>query len=1085
MASQQDSLPIPQPTTRFLMGNLGDIDPSNSAGSLWRLAEIYGPIFKLSLPGRTMIVCNHYETVVDLLDGDRFEKVIDTTLTELRALLKDGLFTAYPTEQSWGVAHRLLMPMFGPLGVKKMFGGMMDIASQMLLQWDRFGTRHDILCSDIFTRLTFDMIGLCAFGFRFNNFYSEEPHPFVGQMANVLTESGRRANRLGIENRLRIFSAAQNIENVKAMHDLCDEIVADRQAYPQPDSDDLLNHMLNDKDPETGETMSLENIRHNMVTFLVAGHETTSGTLGFLFYHLLKNPDTYMRAQQEVDEVLGDGPLTPKHLSKLVYIKYAMYEALRYMGPIAIFSKHALKRTKIAGKYDVAPEDEILCNLFPFHHDPKVWGDDADTFRPGRFMNGGYEKLPRNAFKAFGDGERACIGRAFAEQEMVLVVALILQNFQVEMSNPSYELNIQVALTFKPGDFSIKVRRRPGRDLGNLGGALSASIQVQHKEAGQGAVSSAANQLLKPITVLYGSQAGTCKAYAEELESEAPRFGFKASVGTLDSATEYVPKDQPVIIIVPSYEGKPADNAKKFVTWLEAHVSSNLFEGVEYAVFGVGNSDWVDTFHRVPKLIDEHFEKMGAKRVTKTGFVDVRYDIMGPWEDWTEIMWADLRRSSGTTTEVASGELKAEISAPKFATHLGGQDLGYGIVKVNKDLGGIEVGLRKRHMEIELPLGSGYRSGDYLVILPSNHPNTVKRVLKRFDLSPDDAIAVTATNKAYLLTEHPISVFDLLTTRVELGTPASQRQIQALAEATPEDKRAMICELAQDETYKNEVLAKRYSVLDLLEDNPDTQLPFAAYLDMLKPLTPRQFSISSSPLANIAFTQTPDGKPAETLTASITYDVLDSPAWSGSDQFLGVASTYLARQDAGARIRCFTRSTNVNFHLPLDPTTPIVMIAAGTGIAPMRGFLQERATIKAARNAALGPAILYFGCRHYEKDFLYADELKKWEAEGVVDVRPCFSKVGPQGSAKKGKDTRRTYKYVHERMWDDRGELAGLFRERKAKIFVCGSASKLARSTAEVCKRIWREGGKGRGEVEARKWLEGMREERYVSDVFE
>lgn len=114
------------------------------------------------------------------------------------------------------------------------------------------------------------MIGLCAFGYRFNNFYSPEPHPFVTQMTDVLKESGKRANRLAIENKLRVFSAAQNVENVKAMHALCDEIIAERQKHPQPESNDLLNAMLNGKDPETGEKMTLENIRYNMVTFLVS-----------------------------------------------------------------------------------------------------------------------------------------------------------------------------------------------------------------------------------------------------------------------------------------------------------------------------------------------------------------------------------------------------------------------------------------------------------------------------------------------------------------------------------------------------------------------------------------------------------------------------------------------------------------------------------------------------------------------------------------------------------------------------------------------------------------------------------------------
>jgi cytochrome P450 / NADPH-cytochrome P450 reductase len=127
-------------------------------------------------------------------------------------------------------------------------------------------------------RLAFDVIGLCAFGFRFNNFYSDKAHPFVDQMSEVLTESGKRASRTGIENRLRVFAAAHNSENVRAMHKLCDEIIADRKAYPQPDIPDLLNPMLEGRDPETGEKMTEENIRYNMVTFLVSDRLQSTNT---------------------------------------------------------------------------------------------------------------------------------------------------------------------------------------------------------------------------------------------------------------------------------------------------------------------------------------------------------------------------------------------------------------------------------------------------------------------------------------------------------------------------------------------------------------------------------------------------------------------------------------------------------------------------------------------------------------------------------------------------------------------------------------------------------------------------------------
>jgi cytochrome P450/NADPH-cytochrome P450 reductase len=613
--------------------------------------------------------------------------------------------------------------------------------------------------------------------------------------------------------------------------------------------------------------------------------------------------------------------------------------------------------------------------------------------------------------------------------------------------------------------------------LGGIGGGATVAKGIDSDVPGKTEESHVPAGDAKPITILYGSNAGTCKSYAEDLETNASRFGFKANIASLDSATEHIPKDQPIVIIEPSYEGKPADNAKKFTAWLENNANSKLLEGVQYAVFGVGNSDWSHSYHRIPKLTDELFANMGAKRFTETGLVNVKGDIMGPWEKWSEQMWSDLRKSSGTTTQVLGGQLQADITPPKFATYLGGKDIGYGVVRVNKDLGGGEVGLNKKHMEIALPAGASYRSGDYMVILPLNSISNVRRVMKRFDLSPDDNIAITGTSKTFIATEAPTSIFDLLMTRVELGTPISQKQLQTLADATPENKRAKLLELASDETYKKEVIPKRYSILDILEDHPDCHLPFAVYLDSLKPLSPRQYSISSSPIANVEFIQTPEGSTSQRLTASLTYDIHDEAAWSGDNRrFHGVASTYLSRQEPGEKIRCFPRPTNINFHLPTDPTVPIIMVCAGSGLAPMRGFIQERATIKNARNAKVGPAILYFGCRHVEKDFIYSNELKQWEADGVVSVRGCFSKVAPEGQKAQR---------VPDRMWDDRKELAELFGQGGAKVFICGSASKLAKSTAEMCMKIYRDTFSDKTEEDALAWLEKVKEDRYVSDVFE
>ena len=241
---------------------------------------------------------------------------------------------------------------------------------------------------------------------------------------------------------------------------------------------------------------------------------------------------------------------------------------------------------------------------------------------------------------------------------------------------------------------------------------------------------------------------------------------------------------------------------------------------------------------------------------------------------------------------------------------------------------------------------------------------------------------------------------------------------------------------------------------------------------MLKPLAPRQYSISSSPLGS-----SKDINNKDKTTATISYDVYSAPALSGHGRhFHGVASTYLTTRTVGSRIHCCVRSTNINFHLPSDPKVPIIMIAAGTGLAPMRGFIQERAAIASARGAdALGPALFYFGCRDFEKDYIYKSELEAWEQQGAVVMRPAFSKRGPSGQE--------SYDYVPVRLWAERKEISELY-DQGAKIFLCGSAAKLAKSTTEVLVKVVAEKQVDWSQEECEKYVERVKEDRYVTDVF-
>jgi len=145
------------------------------------------------------------------------------------------------------------------------------------------------------------------------------------------------------------------------------------------------------------------------------------------------------------------------------------------------------------------------------------------------------------------------------------------------------------------------------------------------------------------------------------------------------------------------------------VTWLESSTDAELLKDRTFSVFGVGNSDWAQTFHRIPKLVDELMPKLGAKNIHQVGFADVKEDVMGPWEDWKQAL---VTKISGSNAEpMVAEELKVDIGKSDTAVKLAGEEISYGYVKKNDVIADMEVGPAKRHMEVELPEGTTYQTG--------------------------------------------------------------------------------------------------------------------------------------------------------------------------------------------------------------------------------------------------------------------------------------------------------------------------------------------------------------------------------------
>lgn len=201
-----------------------------------------------------------------------------------------------------------------------MFDEMHDIATQLAMKLARHGPQSSICVSDDFTRLALDTLALCAMDFRFNSYYREDLHPFIRAMGDFLTECGKRGKRPSFAPNFLYRAANDKFQDDMAiMRKTADQVVEARKESPSGRKD-LLAAMLNGVDPTTGDKLSDANITDQLITFLIAGHETTSGMLSFAFFHLLKNPANYQKVQQEVDRVMGRNKITVEHISKLPYI---------------------------------------------------------------------------------------------------------------------------------------------------------------------------------------------------------------------------------------------------------------------------------------------------------------------------------------------------------------------------------------------------------------------------------------------------------------------------------------------------------------------------------------------------------------------------------------------------------------------------------------------------------------------------------------------------------------------------------------------------------------------------------------------
>jgi len=1075
MPSKNRLSPIPHPPTKPVVGNMLSLDPNAPVQHLTRMAKELGPIFWLDMMGNPLVIAAGYELVHELSDEKRFGKVVRGALRRVRAIGGDALFTADTSEPNWSKAHNILLQPFGGRAMQSYHPSMVDIAEQLVKKWERLNADEEIDVVHDMTALTLDTIGLCGFDYRFNSFYRRDYHPYVEGLVRSL-ETIMMIRGLPLEN-LWMQKRRQHLAaDVAFMNTMVDEIVAERRrnAEATASKKDLLNAMMSGVDRATGEQLDDVNIRYQINTFLIAGHETTSGLLSYALYALLKHPDVLQKAYAEVDRVFGpdiDAKPTFQQVTQLSYITQILKEALRLWPPAPAYGIAPLQDETIGGKYKLKKNTFITILVTALHRDPEVWGPNPDLFDPENFSREAESKRPVDAWKPFGNGQRACIGRGFAMHEAALALGMILQRFRL-IDHQRYQLHLKETLTMKPEGFKIKVRPREDRDRAAfVGGPAARSVPAA--AATPAVVARLGHNT--PLLLLYGSNLGTAEELATRVADLAEVNGFATRLAPLDEVTGKLPEQGAVVIFCASYNGAPPDNAGKFVTWLRGELPSDAFAKVRYAVFGCGNSDWTATYQSIPRLIDERLAAHGATSVCARGEGDAKSDLDGQFESW----FAGLRAAAEKALGPASNFSRSVDDAPLYSI----EPVAPGVVNALAALGGAapmkvlanrelqtKAGANPserstRHIEVELPAGISYRVGDHLSVVPRNDPALVDAVARRFGFLPADQIRlrVAEGRRAQLPAGEPVSVGRLLSEFVELQQPATRKQIQVMADNTrcPVTKPKLLALAGDDaessERYRSEILAKRKSVYDLLDEFPACELPFHTYLEMLSLLAPRYYSISSSPAG-------------EAARCSITVAVVEAPAVSGRGLYKGVCSTYLASRRDGETIFATVRETKAGFRLPEDPARPIIMIGPGTGLAPFRGFLQERAALK-AKGVTLGPSLLFFGCRRPDQDYLYADELKAFAADGITELHTAFSRGdGPKT-------------YVQHLLAEQKDRVWALI-EQGAVIFVCGDGAKMEPDVKATLIALYRD-RTGADAAAGQRWIDDLGvANRYVLDVW-
>ncbi len=535
------------------------------------------------------------------------------------------------------------------------------------------------------------------------------------------------------------------------------------------------------------------------------------------------------------------------------------------------------------------------------------------------------------------------------------------------------------------------------------------------------------------LTVLYGSQTGNGEQLAEALAKQARDKGFSAQATSLANYKPANLKRESLVSFVISThgEGDPPDDAELFYEYLMSEKAPKL-AGLKYSVLALGDSSYIN-FCETGREFDARLSELGASRVAPLTECDLDYEQ--PAHAWSANIVAALSEHL-EAGQVASAPL---LRAVETVTTYNKSNPFPAEILVNQKITGGKSGKDVRHIELSIE-GSGlsYEPGDSLAVLVANPPQLVDELLVLLGIDGNNLVTVR---------DNSLPLSAALQNELEI-TAVNLTFLRAWAELV---KDAALSELLSGNDH--DALAEfvdKYQIVDVVRQYP-AEVAAQDFVNMLRRLSPRSYSIASSLAAN------PDE--VHLTVAAVHYDAFGTEHW-------GAASTHLIdRLSVGDIVSVFVEK-NSRFRLPAA-NVPLIMIGPGTGVAPFRAFVEER-----AEQGAKGDNWLFFGDRNFDSDFLYQLEWQRHLKQGHLRrLDTAFSR------------DQRSKIYVQDRIRENGAELYR-WLENGAAVYVCGDAKHMAGDVNDALIAVLAKHGGLDTEAAAQK-LKALRAAgRYQRDVY-